>query len=216
MIAVLTSVSFNAMAQDKNSPAPIFIQKYKQPTITSRVPTIVRPQEKSAQNARTTRTNRAPKEYKIVKSPDPWAGTNFGKVTSEIDYYDKETGQRYNQYNYMALLAKRGETQKLQQVGNYLQLNGVFDQQQYQSAVNSAAQGNAIPSTIDEAMAKNQVASAQSAIQKSNGATQQRAITRPNIVTRQPDNNTPKRLHQGYDDDMNAAPVTSNKPIFLR
>jgi len=216
MIAVLTSVSFNAMAQDKNSPAPIFIQKYKQPTTISRVPTIVRPQEEQTQNTRSLRSSNKPREYKIVESPDPWAGTNFGKVTSEIDYYDQETGQRYNQYNYMALLAKRGDTQKLQQVGNYLQLNGVFDQNKYQSAVNSAAQGNAIPSTLDEAMAKNQVASAQTALERSNGATQQRAISRPSIVTKQQQNAAPKRLHQGYDEDMNADPVTSNKPIFLR
>lgn len=212
MIAVLSGFSFSAFAQT----APIFIQKYSQPTTTSNVPTIVQ----SGTGQTSSRTSSSPRTYEVVDSPSPWAGSNFGKITSEIDYYDSETGQRYNQYNYMALLAKRGDKTTLNQVGNYLQSNGVFDNQKYQSAVNSAAQGNAIPSLVDQAIAKNSATPADTGAQIAQTPSPTRqAASKPKTVIKQQETYTPKRLHQGYDEDMEADTAVQskkNQPIFLR
>ena len=214
VIATLTLGTIPAFAQGS---APIFVQKYKQPSVTSNIPTVV---TASSGEQRSTQSWSEPRTYKLVDSPSPFAGTNFGKITSEIDYYDSETGQRYNQYQYMALLAKRGDTQKLNQVGNYLQLNGVFNNQQYQSAVNNAAQGNSIPSLIDEAMAKNKMASLNQSQQngQATNTARQSTTSRPRTVVKQTETYAPKRLHQGYDEDMNDDSTTtkSNAPIFLR
>lgn len=215
VIATLTIASAPVFAQGS---APIFVQKYSQPTVTSNIPTIVT----ATSNQQTSRvqSTAAPRIYELVDNGNPFEGTNFGKVISEIDYYDDDTGERYNQYNYMALLAKRGDTKKLNQVGNYLQLNGVFDKQKYQSAVNSAAQGNPIPSLIDEAIANKKMASLgdnPGDLQPTGTSTP--VAIRPKTVVKQVTDYAPKRLHQAYDEDMKDDAVTkpkSNAPIFLR
>lgn len=209
-----------AFAQDKEGPKPIFIQKYQKPAVTSSIPTIVK--KTTSQKTAVTSSNNQ-KSYALVDSPNPWAGTSFGRMKEEVDYYDTETGQYYNQYNYMALLAKRGDTQKLGQVANYLQLNGVFNPQQYQSTVSKALQSGNIPSVTEQAIAKNRVASASSNSSPANTSSAlgpgvvQESIKKPEFVYKDTmDENTPKRLHQSYDEDMADDSAKTNKPIFLR
>ncbi len=208
--------SLPLFAQENSGPAPIFVTPYKQPTVISRTPTIVSPQNTNAQSA--TGGYVFP-EYTLVDDPDPWAGTSFGRVTSELDYYDSQTNARYDQYNYMALLAQRGETGALRQVASYIQENGVFDPNKYNAAMSNAANGGVIAPMGATAGAPVTQLPAPTGI---GGATQGSSgvATKRVFVNKDEQNFAPTRLHSPYDEDMADKPTDqkprTNQPIFLR
>jgi hypothetical protein len=128
----------------KNNPKdsiskPIFVNPYKQklPTYQSRVPNLVGTPVKTSGQRNYTASGRKSK-YVIVDDPDPFAGTSFGRIRTEQDFFDKNTKQYLNQYDYMAALHKSGNKAELNAVVQKVQKNGVFDPKKYQDAIRNA------------------------------------------------------------------------------
>jgi hypothetical protein len=134
---------------------------------------------------------------------------DFGRITGEQDFYDSQTKRYYGQYEYFELLAQRGDTAKLQQVVGDVQRTGVFDPAKYQAIMSGGSNGGGM-----------------TGINNGGGMPQRQIITRQKTptVTRQNQVVTPKRVHQGYDDDMESTQTSQpvqqarpkNAPIFLR
>ena len=188
---------------------PIFITPYEPATNTyaSRVPSTVRnttePQQQSS-----FRSNRLSGPG-LTNNKDPFAGTGFGRIKQEIDYFDRETGRYYNQYDYMALLSRRGDRARLADVTKYIQKNGVFDPQKYQVAMTTGPFG----STPQQPVAMG----APVVTQGGSGAIANDGRKRV-IVMQEEKSNLPTKVHNGYDDDPAPAPTQFQKgaPIFLR
>ncbi len=197
--------------EDDSSFLPVFLKPFVDSirnTFTSDKPTIVEAKQKEMQTNQLSQSKRDRLAGPgLVDNKDPWEGTSFGRIKREIDYFDPPTGQYYNQYDYMAVLAKRGDDARLNEVGKYLQNNGVFNPQKYQAALRGQSQakqpvqGGGAMSSAGEVQATN-------------------AQRRVQVTPQSEDTFTPKRIHQGYDEDMEAdpqaQPKAENSPIFLR
>jgi hypothetical protein len=211
VIGVLGVVSVDALAQGTPATAPIFITPYSAEKI-SRTPTIVQSPENATNairgNTRTyTRAGRKSSGVAMAENVNPFEGTSFGRIKTEKDYYDRETGGYMNQYDYMGALAQRGETEKMQQIAQYLQQNGVFDPEKFQAAITPA---------------QNDVG------QKGAGNTRSTQFAQPQTaqpVFKMKDTTKtvmPQRLHGGYDDANTATQDPADnipqgrRPIFLR
>jgi hypothetical protein len=136
--ALLSSVcSVQVMAQDQ--PAPIFISPYQagQSTYNSRIPTIVQPPAPAPSR---TYTRAGRKSYEIVTAPNPFEGTAFGRIRNEISIRDNVSGQHLNQYDYMAVLKRRGNIGELNNVSRRLQTSGVFDPAKYREAMTTPSE----------------------------------------------------------------------------
>ena len=190
-----------------NSTAPIFISPYAQGsgTYINNIPTIVQPTPKAAppKSLRTGISRTADKDdkggYQIKPVKNPYEGTAYTRIRSEKDYYDDQTKQYYNQYDYMKLLADRGDDAKLAQVRGYLQKNGVFNPEKYNVSMTGGASSSS--------------ATGQGGASSTGNTT---ADGRPRIILQKEDDSAdgvPQKLHSGYDDDQ---AVIKNRPIFLR
>jgi hypothetical protein len=212
------------LAQDSegSSFVPLFLKPLVNSvrnTFTSNTPTIVQPTPQQQQNRRnmspaTTATGGISQSTfdrlqgpGLVDNRNPWEGTGFGRIKREVDYFDRETGRYYNQYDYMALLARRGNRSELNNVAKYLQENGVFDPRKYQAALQRRPQGQQQGRTRTQ----------------SNGGQATSPTAQPRrvqVAPQDPKVFAPKRIHEGYDEDMKADPMakpkTGNQPIFLR
>lgn len=189
----------------KPAPTPIFINPYKPtlPTYESDTPNLVRSTGNntySQYERRYTKPNKTSGPvYDEVFNP---YGPGYGRIRGEKDFYDTADGRYYKQYEYMTLLAKRGDVAKLQSVVQDVQQNGVFDPEKYKAAIAAATGVNTdnpgggssgIPGVAP--MPKKQV-----------------------YVNKNDTPATPQKLHRGYDDEpaqKNQQP-RQNQPIFLR
>lgn len=210
----LTGAVTGAVGQTANatsSATPIFITPYKQ-TVgsgTNTLPSVVQSKQdtsarisnraKGAIESASTATGSIYKNYKFTEVANPYEGSAFGRVRSEKDYYDAETGTYVNQYDYMGLLASRGETDKLNEVRSYLQKNGVFNPDKYKIAMSGG-----------DSSASGEGAGATSA----GGA----AATPKQIIVKQNsgDSSIPQKIHSGYGDDEVYDPANHPAPIFLK
>jgi hypothetical protein len=182
---------------------PIFINPYKpgNDTYTSRVPTTV--QSTQQQGGTFNPSNRLAGPG-LTNNANPFAGTGFGRIKQEISYYDEELGRGLNQYDYMALMARRGNNARLSQVRQYVQENGVFDPNKYRQAMTTGPYG----SNPQVPVATNNVS------QQSTTAVQQ---PRRVIMKQDEQSQLPRRVHRGYDDEPAPAPSHQpGAPIFLR
>ena len=154
--------------------------------------------------------------YELVDSPDPWANTSFDKIQTELNYFDPQTGRSYNQYDYMALLAQRGEKGRFNQVAGYLRDNGVFDANKYRVAVNSAQQGGTAFSQDPAAETSAPTAATGVANPQGNGlgVTRQPTINRV-FVPDDVKNYQPQKIHRGYDEEEEKPEDNKKRPIFL-
>lgn len=213
ILAVFSGSTSIVNAQEKTGVAPIFIKPYTTKQV-NRTPTIVRATTNTNPIRGNVRTYTQPGRkssgtLSIVEDKNPFAGTGFGRIRAEKNYYDKESGGYINQYEYMGLLAKRGDTAKLQQVQQYLQQNGVYDPAKVQAAIMNATQPQI-----------------QSQTSIPTGAPSARITTtgQPRTFRTKPKTTSvPQRLHGGYDDAKNqtldpadAIKPTGRRPIFLR
>lgn len=199
ILTTLFTVALTGLTHAQNA-APIFVSPYNQndQTFNSNIPTIIRPKEKqAAPRFAKPRTN--VNKWEPYNMANPLEGTSFGRITREIDYYDVETEQYYNQYDYMSLLAQRGDLAKLQEVATYLQTTGVFDPQKYQAAMQAARNGTTLSSQMMQQGANTPMAGGPQAPQK------QLFIVKP-----QNQINTPQKIHRDYDD------AQANNPIFIQ
>lgn len=204
-------VGMPAQAQDEGSSfMPLFLKPMVDSiknTFTSRTPTIVQAEQQNTQN--TTPQSRQDRLAGpgLVNNRNPWEGTSFGRIKNEIDYFDTDTQRYYNQYDYLALLARRGDQSQFNQVSQYLQQNGVFDPRKYQAALQGQSQAQQPQGQTGNL---------------ATGASGQSAPTQRTVRQVAPQQPTfaPKRIHEGYDEDMKADPQAQprqgNQPIFLR
>jgi len=116
-------------------------------TFSSEQPLVVQPREVAAPRDRAARNAHRLAGPGLTNNSNPWEGTSFGRIRKEIDYFDREDGRYYNQYDYMAALAMRDDRNRLGEVTEYIQENGVFDPKKYQEAMRAAAAGT-IPSEL--------------------------------------------------------------------
>ena len=216
LFGVLGTFATPVLSQEQPSGvAPIFITPYEPQRIT-RLPTIVHATSNTNPIRGDVRTYTQPgrKSYGtnslFLKEKNPFAGTGFGRIRAEKDYYDKETKQYYNQYDYMGLLAKRGDTAKLQQVQSYLQQNGVYDPAKVQAAILGATQQKPLQPNTSAPIGT------PSARVTATGQTR-------SFKTKVQTTSVPQRIHGGYDDAENqtldpakAIEPTGPRPIFLR
>lgn len=194
---VTVSAQQNTQAS-KPTTSPIFIAPYKPtlPTYASGLPSVVK-------NTGRGSTRQTTGQIGTARGPqydghfNPYQGIN--RITVEQDFYDQQTKRYYGQYEYFALLAKRGDKQGLLSAVKKVQTNGVFDPAKYQAAV-------------------------QGGLNQTNTTTNKPTTTPVRRVTNNkkqtaPQNalTTPKKVHQGYDDEMQMpAKPAKNSPIFLR
>lgn len=186
-----------AMVPSLSIASPVFVQPYSKENATNNIPLAYTPH--SEQKQTTYGYNNAP-VYEFADNIDPWAGTSFGKITTEQDFYDNVTGRRYNQYEYLGLLAQRGDRTGLNALVQDLKVNGVFDQGKFETAVRAAL--TAKPTTAG------------------GGTTGPTAPSKPvvkQVYRPNTQNIMPQRTHNAYDEDMEADDITKKvKPIFLR
>ena len=198
IITMSTTGQANAQSQ------PIFVSPYKpgNDTYTSRVPTTV--QATQDQGRRVTPSNRLAGPG-LTNNSDPFAGTGFGRIKQEINYFDEQTGRRMNQYDYMALLVRRGDNARFAQVRQYVQENGVFDPKKFQTAMTTGPYGS-----------NPQVPAASKANQATSAHQQEQQQKRRRVVVKEEQKNAmPTRVHRGYDDEP-APRHQPGAPIFLR
>lgn len=198
------------------APAPIFIKPYVPGgnTYNNPVPTIVTPTQTrpraTAPNrlrANTTASNQRNQNsgggYQLVALKNPYEGSTYARLMTEKEYFDPVSKKYMGQYEYMKALSDRGDTAKLNSVRSYVQQNGVFDPQKYKIAMeggglSAPSQGSGQTSNEGITARKTPDGRTRVFIQKDSGTSA-----------------TPQKLHEGYDDQP-AAPVTTNRPIFLR
>jgi hypothetical protein len=213
-LAIFSGSTTIVHAQETTGVAPIFMTPYAAKQI-NRTPTIVRATTNTNPirgNVRTyTQPGRKSSGSLFVEDKNPFEGTGFGRIRQEKTYYDKESGGHINQYEYMGLLAKRGDTAKLQQVQHYLQQNGVYDPAKVQAAIMAATR----PQQTTQSTTSMPVGTPSARITT---AGQQRTFKTKTQTT-----SAPQRLHGGYDDAENktldpadAITKTGPRPIFLR
>lgn len=208
LIALAFSITWNTPVSAQSG--PIFITPpSQQNTASNNIPTVVSPTQQRGASANEARTRALIERnsrlntnsgYQFRELTNPYEGTAFGRIRREKDYFDRETGVYVNQYDYMKLLAERGNQAQLAQVRNFLQQNGVFNPQKYQQVMASIGTSNENANGAGTASGTN-------------------ATMRPRTViqTQNPQgNNVPQRIHQGYDNDPDPIEPMKNRPIFLR
>ena len=197
-------IGFTGVAQAGSAPIFITPNVAKPSTPIARNPTIV---SKTQAPESRTYTNAGRVSYEIVDSKNPFAGTSFGRIKSEQNIYDKETGKYFNQYDYMGLMAQRGNITELNKTAQYYQQNGVFDPMKFQTAIQAGRAGQiGLPTspTIDG------VAAPVAPIVEQ---------PKPVLVYKnQAADTTPQKIHNGYDDEPIAEEPKQRRsgPIFLR
>ncbi len=180
---------------------PIFISPYKpgNDTYTTRVPTAVQANQEQTRRFEPSDRLAGPG---LTNNKNPFAGTGFGRIKQELSYYDEEIGRGLNQYDYMALLARRGDNARLAQVRRYVQQNGVFDPKKYKAAMTTGPYGsNPQAPTISSNSAQ--------------AAPVEKQQRRRVVVKQEEQSALPKRVHRGYDDEP-APRHQPGAPIFLR
>jgi len=214
-IMALSSTSI--IAQEASSIAsPIFISPYTQSTQTyeSRIPMVAKPPKQRAQNytapGRHSYNEEDQPKFVTYDNPLTAPGSAFMRSSNEEYFKDDTTGKTYNQYDYMALLYKRNDMGKLNQILSNVQRNGVFDPQKYQDI-------------MMQAKAEKTGTGGSPSGGSSLGGT---PINKARIVRAQNNkqDSTPRRIHQGYDEaePSNVSKAPSPKisegsaPIFLR
>jgi hypothetical protein len=203
LTACFLLISLTAYAGSERTNVPIFIQPYQQPdnSRVSTTPTIVNQPQNSQMKRQSLQRAQSNNDGGFVfRTPtNPYAGTAYGRITTEIKYFDKQTQRYMNQYDYMAALNARGDSATLNQVRNYIQQNGVFDPRKYQAAMTGSGSAKQAGSS-----------------QNSTNASPNGTIINRNArtITRQQssEDNTPQKLHRGYDDESQSG----SRPIFLR
>ncbi len=213
-LAIFSGSTTTLKAQEATGISPIFIKPYATQKV-KRTPTIVQATTHTNPIRGNVRTYTQPgrKSFNLLyaQEKNPFANTGFGRIRAEKNYYDKQDKRHYNQYEYMGILAKRGDTAKLQQVQQYLQKNGVYDPTKVQAAITSATQPQAFGS---------QQPSTTGGIQSPYATT---TYKQPAYKVKTQTTSVPQRLHGGYDDAENktldpaeAIKPTGPRPIFLR
>lgn len=213
-LAIFSGSTTTLKAQEATGISPIFITPYTAKQI-NRTPTIVHATSNTNAirgNVRTyTQPGKKSSNLLYAEQKNPFANTGFGRIRAEKNYYDAEDKRHYNQYEYMGVLAKRGDTAKLQQVQQYLQQNGVYDPAKVQAAITNATQPQAFGS---------QQPSTTGGVQSTYTGT---TFKQPTYKIKTQTTSVPQRLHGGYDDAENqtldpaeAIKPTGPRPIFLR
>jgi len=200
-VTISVVVGTDAMAQTagNKSPKPLFVTPYKPsvPTYESGVPMVAK--DRSSNKKRASTTLAGPFLHDATNQFRP----DVGRITSQRSFYDEKTDKSYRQYDYMSLLASRGETAKLKQVVADVRSNGVFDPDKYKEAV-AAGMGKSKDQAKGEPVLK-----------KEAGA----AVARRSYVAKSDDSELPQKIHRGYDEDAQNQPAQQNpsakKPIFL-
>jgi hypothetical protein len=210
----ITPTTSDNSTQSTTTSSPIFIQPITQQNTRSNQRVYTTPGRRSYGQGNTSN------QSIFVKSKNPFEGTRFGRIRTEIDYYDKETDQKYNQYEYMALLQERGETEKLNAVRSYIQKKGVFNPEKYNNTMmgtSSSGGGKNASTTSGAANTQQQTHS----IIRQSGTKSSPLVSGEKIQG----TNMPQKLHADYDTPSVPTPPQQNKteqssssngPIFLR
>jgi hypothetical protein len=193
-------VTINAQ-ETKTVSTPIFVTPYKPtiPTYSSGLPSVVKTTNTGTRSTTRRTNNQSNTGGPTYDAPfNPYK--NDARITSERSFYDAQTDKQYDQYDYFALLAKRGDTQGLAAAVRTVQENGVFDPAKYQAAIQSAVNNNTTTS--------NRTSRTQPIRRSTNTRT---TVAPQNAIT------TPQKVHQGYDDEAGVQTQSRrNGPIFLR
>ena len=206
------AVTYNVMAQttSSNTPAPIFINPYKAavPTYASQVPNLVRSNGQSQYSqAQRQYTKPNTSSGPVYDKPFSPFAPGYGRIRGEKEFYDTVDEKYYQQYEYMTVLAKRGDKAKLQQVVSDVQTNGVFDPAKYNAALVAAQNGGTSGTTNADPLNPSSPVT----------PTGQKRV----FVNKNATSPTPQKIHQGYDDDTAQPQAQSptprkNQPIFLK
>lgn len=205
-LALTVSTGTGAVAQtaEKTVSTPLFITPYKPsvPTYASKVPTMV----KNTGTGRSVNGNRMYTQPNRKSGPVYYQATNqfpegYDRIKSEKSFYDEETGTHYKQYEYMELLAGRGDSARLKEVVADVQSNGIFDPAKYQAAVGGQKQNTSSNGT--------------SPTLPGIGADGKKRV----YQVKDDSDSTPQKLHSGYDDNEQTKTVQRRpaykQPIFL-
>lgn len=122
-------VTFISTASHVDARSPVFMNDYQTQGKESDVISIYRPNSRSVQIP-----NRSPEDF-FVKTENPFEKVGFGRVKTERDFYDKESGRYYNQYDFIGLLAARGNRTAANELARRLQQDGVYDSGKAKDAV---------------------------------------------------------------------------------
>lgn len=203
VIALSTCIAAHAFAQEKTVNAPIFINPYSPtvPTYESNVPNMVR-STGTSRYSQATRTYTKPNRIsgpQYDEVPTNLFAPGYGRIRSEQDFYDNDTGQHYGQYEYFKLLASRGETAKLQEVVKKVQEGGVFDPAKYKAVMSGT------------------IGTSGSSSQPKTRTVVKSAPSKKKVTKNLTEGDLPQKLHNGYDDEPAPQPTyQKNQPIFLR
>lgn len=179
--------------------SPIFITPYTQGnnTYNSNIPNIVQAANTSKSSTYTPSARSTGSQYVFKDIGNPYAGSAYGRMTSETSFYDKESKTYVNQYDYMKRLYDRGDMAELERVRTRIQEKGVFDPARYQATM----RGQQNDGTSGQQAGQNQGVGGGTVINRSLA-----------VVKKDKSEEIPQKLHMGYDEE----PVQKNRPIFLR
>ena len=207
---MLAGLGFNVItSSNANAGLPVFLNPFKwsDNSYESKNPTIVqaKPQQKTTKPS--YRNDTPVYEFDNLSNPLTNPKSGYLRIKNEMQLYDAVTGKKYNQYDYMGMLAARGDTAKLREIAQYVQQNGVFDPAKYKAAVAAAKSGSPPQGGARKITPSSRVT-----------ADGRKRAFKTNDQT---DTGAPTRIHSGYnDEDTNAAPAANsykkNQPIFLK
>lgn len=206
ILVLSVTVSVGVSAQEKAASTPIFITPYSPtvPTYESRVPTMVKNVNPSRRIGGRTYTQPNRKSGPVYYKAENQFAEGYGRVRGEKDFYDEQTATFYDQYDYMGLLAQRGDTAKLREVVADVQKNGVFDPAKFQTVMTQAQGGGSAGNPQDNGSLP------------SIGSDGRKRVYQ---VKQADGGDLPQKLHSGYDDEEQAAPAEPKRsypqPIFL-